>query len=126
MARRPRSARSTRNWPSYRLAVLDRDFLFSPAMRGVRLQIECTKADDALHTAGVRSTLVVFGSSRITEDGPGQQAFWYAEARRFGRIASERGGALHPPKYRTRADQAHPGQPAPRAAPRQPRKNFTS
>jgi len=96
MARSPRSARSTRNWPSYRLAVLDRDFLFSPAMRGVRLQIECTKADEALHAAGVRSTLVVFGSSRTVEDGPGRQAFWYAEARRFGRIASERGGALHP------------------------------
>lgn len=26
-----------RAWPAYRLAMLDRDFLLSPAMRGVRL-----------------------------------------------------------------------------------------
>jgi uncharacterized protein (TIGR00730 family) len=65
-------------------------------MRGVRLQIECTKADEALRAWGVRSTIVVFGGSRVREDGPGRQAAWYAEARRFGRIASERGGALRP------------------------------
>ncbi|WP_431281509.1 LOG family protein [Humitalea sp. 24SJ18S-53] len=89
-------ATDPRDWPSYRLAVMDEDFLLSPAMRGVRLQMECTKADDALRAAGIRSTLVVFGSARITEDGPGRQPAWYAEARRFGRIASERGGALYP------------------------------
>jgi uncharacterized protein (TIGR00730 family) len=37
---------------------------------------------------------VVFGSARVREDGPGRQPFWYAQAREFGRIASERGGAL--------------------------------
>lgn len=81
---------------AYRLALFDRDFLLSPAMRGVRLQVEFTKADDILRSAGIRSTIVVFGSSRLREDGPGRQAHWYAEARRFGRITSERGGALHP------------------------------
>jgi uncharacterized protein (TIGR00730 family) len=81
---------------AYRLALFDREFLLSPAMRGVRLQIECTKADEALRAWGVRSTIVVFGGSRVREDGPGRQAAWYAEARRFGRIASERGGALRP------------------------------
>jgi uncharacterized protein (TIGR00730 family) len=91
-----RRARSDPDWPSYRLAVLDHDFLLSPAMRGVRLQMECAKADEVLRAAGIRSTIVVFGSSRVAEGGPGRQGVWYDEARRFGRIASERGGALHP------------------------------
>ncbi len=93
--RAPRPARQRRD-AAFRLALFDREFLLSPAMRGVRLQIECTKADEALRAWGVRSTLVVFGSSRVREDGPGRHPHWYAEARRFGRIASERGGALHP------------------------------
>lgn len=87
---------AARQSPSYRLAVEDRDFLLSPSMRGVRLQLECAKADEALHAAGIRSTLVVFGSARSTEDGPGRHGFWYGQARRFGRIASERGGARRP------------------------------
>lgn len=81
---------------AYRLALFDREFLLGPTMRGVRLQIECTKADEALRAAGIRSTIVVFGSSRIREDGPGREPTWYAQARCFGRITSERGGALHP------------------------------
>jgi uncharacterized protein (TIGR00730 family) len=85
-----------RQGPSYRLALFDRDFLLSPAMRGVRLQIEATKAEEALRAWGVRSTIVVFGSSRLRDDGPPRHAAWYAQARAFGRIASERGGALHP------------------------------
>src|SRR4029077_13645391 len=43
---------------------------------------------------GVRSTIIVFGSARVRQAGPGEQPRWYAEARGFGRIASERGGAL--------------------------------
>jgi hypothetical protein len=81
---------------SYRLALFDRDFLLSPTMRGVRLQLECAKADEALRAWGVRSTIVVFGGSRVQEGGKGQHAGWYDGARRFGRIVSERGGALHP------------------------------
>jgi uncharacterized protein (TIGR00730 family) len=42
----------------------------------------------------VRSTIVVFGSARIRENGVGRHGLWYNEARTFGRIASERGGAL--------------------------------
>ncbi len=80
--------------PSYRLAALDQDFLLGESMRGVRFLLEFAKADEALRTAGVRSTVVVFGGARVRENGPGRQAHWYAEARRFGRIASERGGAL--------------------------------
>lgn len=95
MPRRPAGAAKDHG-PAYRLALFDREFLLSPAMRGVRLQVECTKADEALRAWGVRSTIVVFGGSRVREDGPGDQPRWYAEAREFGRIASERGGALHP------------------------------
>lgn len=80
--------------PSYRLAALDQDFLLSDPMRGVRFLLEYAKAEEALRTWGVRSTIVVFGSARVGEHGPGRQADWYATARAFGRLVSERGGAL--------------------------------
>ncbi len=80
--------------PSYRLAVLDRDFLLGDSMRGVRFLLEFAKADEALRAWGVRSTIVVFGSARVGERGNGKHAFWYEQARQFGRIASERGGAI--------------------------------
>jgi uncharacterized protein (TIGR00730 family) len=82
--------------PSFRLAALDQDFLLGDSMRGVRFLLEYAKADEALRSWGVRTTIVVFGSARVREDGPGNQARWYGEARAFGRLASERGGArLH-------------------------------
>jgi uncharacterized protein (TIGR00730 family) len=104
-----------KNSPSYRLAALDPDFLLSDSMRGVRLQLEYEKAEELLRAWGVRSTIVVFGSARMLPGGSGDEAAstaplppgaaprpgdksarWYDEARRFGRIASERGGALEP------------------------------
>ncbi len=80
--------------PSYRLAALDEDFLLGQSMRGVRFLLEYEKAEQSLRAWGVRSTIVAFGSARVAEDGPGRQPHWYAQAREFGRIASERGGAL--------------------------------
>ncbi len=80
--------------PSYRLPALDQDFLLGDSMRGVRFLLEYAKAEEALRAWGVRSTIVVFGSARVHEHGPGRHAHWYREARHFGRIASERGGAL--------------------------------
>ena len=80
--------------PSYRLAALDQDFILGNSMRGVRFLLEFAKADEALRNWGVQSTIVVFGSARAREDGPEPQARWYREARAFGRIASERGGAF--------------------------------
>ncbi|MFZ2030482.1 MAG: TIGR00730 family Rossman fold protein [Vitreimonas sp.] len=80
--------------PSYRLPVLDEDFLLGESTRGARFLLEYQKADEILKRLNVKSTIVVFGSARTREDGPGKQAFWYKEARKFGRIASERGGAL--------------------------------
>jgi uncharacterized protein (TIGR00730 family) len=104
-----------KNSPAYRLAVLDTEFLLGDSMRGMRLQIEYEKAEERLRAWGVRSTIVVFGSARAlprsnndeaaspgtlppgTMPGPAEQsARWYEAALRFGRIASERGGALQP------------------------------
>jgi uncharacterized protein (TIGR00730 family) len=80
--------------PSYRLAALDQDFLLGDAMRGVRFQLEYAKAEEALRAWGVRSTIVVFGSARVEGTGSEQHRRWHDQARAFGRLASERGGAL--------------------------------
>lgn len=82
--------------PSFKLPALDQDFILGDSMRGVRFLLEYAKAEEALRAWSVRSTIVVFGSARVREDGPGRQPFWYEQARAFGRIASERGGALKP------------------------------
>src|SRR3984957_19630356 len=76
---------------AFRLPALDADFLLGDSMRGVRLQLEYAKAEERLRAWIVRSTVVVFGSARVRPGGAGG---WYEEARRFGRIVSERGGAL--------------------------------
>jgi hypothetical protein len=80
--------------PSYRLAALDQDFMLGGSMRGVRFLLEFAKADEALKAWGVRSTIVVFGSARVQEAGAGAHGRWYDAARAFGRIVSERGGAI--------------------------------
>ncbi len=85
-----------RDFPSYRLAALDSEFLLGDSMRGVRFLLEYAKAEERLRTWGVRSTIVVFGSARARPDGPPQLSAWYQAAREFGRIASRRGGALDP------------------------------
>jgi uncharacterized protein (TIGR00730 family) len=79
---------------AYLLPALDQAFLLGDSMRGVRFLLEYAKAQEALRAYGVVSTIVVFGSARVRHDGPGRQAFWYREAREFGRIASIEGGAL--------------------------------
>lgn len=66
----------------------------SDSMRGVRFMLEYYKAETLLRAARIASTIVVFGSARIREDGSEQQRLWYAQARAFGRLASQRGGAL--------------------------------
>jgi hypothetical protein len=91
---------------AYRLAALDEGFMLGDSMRGVRFLLEYAKAEEHLRKWGVRSTVVVFGSARVRADADGfdnhraagnhRRTRWYDEARRFGRICSERGGALHP------------------------------
>ncbi|MBY0566288.1 MAG: TIGR00730 family Rossman fold protein [Hyphomonadaceae bacterium] len=80
--------------PTYRLAALDQDFLLGESTRGIRFMLEYEKTEQALKAAHIASTIVVFGSARVREDGPGKQSLWYGEARKFGHLASQRGGAL--------------------------------
>jgi uncharacterized protein (TIGR00730 family) len=80
--------------PSFRLAALDPDFLLGESTRGVRFLLEYEKAEQILKARRIISTIVVFGGARVLESGgPQTHTNWYAEARKFGRIASERGGA---------------------------------
>jgi uncharacterized protein (TIGR00730 family) len=101
-----------RDNPAYRLPALDQDFILGDSTRGVRFLLEYSKAEDYLRTWGVATTVVVFGSARVTPSGAmrpappptaarqaprpasDRSAWWYAQAREFGRIVSERGGAL--------------------------------
>lgn len=76
------------------LPAVDMSFLLGDSMRGVRFLLEFAKADEILRAWNIRSTVVVFGSSRITEDGPPDHARWYADARRFAELASREGGAI--------------------------------
>jgi uncharacterized protein (TIGR00730 family) len=89
------------------LAVEDTDFLLRPEMRAMRFALEYAKADLSLRDHGIRSTIIVFGSARclspeqaksrapeMDEAHVKRQLAWYEAARTFGRIASERGGAL--------------------------------
>ena len=81
-----------KNSTAFRLPALDPDFLLGDSMRGVRLQLEYAKAEERLRAWTVRSTVVVFGSARARPRN--QLARWYEEAQRFGKLVSERGGAL--------------------------------
>ena len=52
---------------TYRIAHEDPDLLNSNAMRGVRMLLEITKPDLDLETAGIESTVIVFGGARIVD-----------------------------------------------------------
>jgi uncharacterized protein (TIGR00730 family) len=103
--------------PSYRLPAMDVDFLLMrDELRAVRFALEYEKAELLLRDAGIRSTVVVFGSARIMSRERAEallrgahglqerqrarrrlhQSIYYETAREFGRIVSERGGALDP------------------------------
>ena len=98
------------------LAVEDTQFLLRDEMRPIRFALEYGKAELLLRDWGIRSTIIVFGGSRIPSPELAEtvasravteaekqaaarlksQATYYQMARDFGRIASERGGALAP------------------------------
>ena len=80
-----------KNASSYRLAALDTDFLLSDSMRGARFMMEYEKAEEILRAHRIVSTIVVFGSARVKEGAAGDSGRWYAAAREFARLASERG-----------------------------------
>ena len=53
--------------PSYRVAYKDVDFLNRPEMRAARLELELLKPELYFQEHSIRSTIVVFGSTRIVE-----------------------------------------------------------
>jgi uncharacterized protein (TIGR00730 family) len=106
---------------SFVLPAMDTELLMRDELRALRFGLEYEKAELILRDARIRSTIVVFGSARVTSrqdaraglkaaQGEAErriarlrlkQSAHYEEARKFGRIVSERGGALdHPRGYR--------------------------
>jgi uncharacterized protein (TIGR00730 family) len=98
-----------RSSPSYLPAELDTDFLLGESMRGIRLHLEFSKAEERLRNWNIRSTVVVFGSSRVVSTQSTQRHHlvpdmtnnvhfdrWYDQARKFAQIVSEQGGAMKP------------------------------
>lgn len=53
--------------PTYRLAYEDIDLLEQDELRPLRLQLELLKPERVLHEQGIRSTVVVFGSARVSD-----------------------------------------------------------
>jgi len=110
----PKTNHLQRQSKSYILPVQDTDFLLRDELRGVRFALEYEKAELTLRDAGIRSTIICFGSARVPsreeaeaelraarskpEKGLARQRMtlsrYYEQAREFGRIASLRGGAL--------------------------------
>lgn len=66
--------------PSYRRADQDLDFLSREELRPVRLQLELLKAELIQREHGIRSTIVVFGSSRLVEPARARARLKRAEA----------------------------------------------
>ncbi len=66
--------------PSYRLAFEDVDFLLRQDLRPLRLQLELMKPELLQQEFGIRSTIAVFGSSRIPVPAAAHQALAVAEA----------------------------------------------
>ncbi len=54
--------------PTFKLAFEDDDFIGQRDLRGVRLQLEMRKPDMALKALNIRSTIVVFGGTRILSE----------------------------------------------------------
>ena len=56
--------------PSYRVAYRDVEFLSQPELRPVRMELELLKPELAFHDQNIRSTIVVFGGTRIASARP--------------------------------------------------------
>lgn len=107
---------------AYRLAFTDTAFLLREELRPVRMQLELLKPEMIQSELGIESTIVIFGSARILppEDAAERLAAaraggdatavkraenavamsrFYAEARRFAALVTERSRTLHTPVY---------------------------
>ena len=69
------------SFSTYRIAYEDQDLLNSNDMRGVRMLLEITKPDLHLETAGIESTIIVFGGARIVERSIAVETLKQAEQR---------------------------------------------
>jgi uncharacterized protein (TIGR00730 family) len=67
--------------PSYRLAYEDVDFLMRPELRAARIELELLKPEMLFQTHKIRSTIVVFGSTRIVESSEAHARLENARAR---------------------------------------------
>jgi uncharacterized protein (TIGR00730 family) len=107
---------------SYRLAFTDTSFILREEMRPVRMQLELLKPEMVQNEQGIESTIVIFGSARIVPPDVAQRMIddarsagddtaleiarrhlsmsgYYAEARRFGALVTEKSKALETPLY---------------------------
>ena len=75
---------------AYRPATDDPEFMNLDDLRSARLQLEFLKPDIVLKKEGINSTVVVFGSARVSPDGSHEVTRYYDEARKFSAIVSER------------------------------------
>jgi uncharacterized protein (TIGR00730 family) len=69
----PRRVAAIMNDPSYRAADRDVDFLQHDHARGPRLELDYLKTELRLEEHGIGHTIVVFGSTRITEPAVAQR-----------------------------------------------------
>ncbi len=67
--------------PSYRVAYKDVDFLTSPPLRPTRMELELLKPELAFQEQNVRSTVVVFGGTRIPEPAVAEKKLQRARER---------------------------------------------
>ena len=107
---------------AFRLAFTDTEFLLREELRPVRMQLELLKPELVQTEQGIESTIVIFGSARISSlatatarlqtaraaaDEPSIRAaeaalamsHFYEEARRFAALVTERSRALPTPIY---------------------------
>jgi hypothetical protein len=107
---------------AYRLAFTDTEFLLREELRPVRMQLELLKPEMVQGQLGIQSTIVIFGSARIRSPEAARQelalaqsrddaaavrraevalgmSHYYAEARRFAALVTERSRTLEVPIY---------------------------
>jgi uncharacterized protein (TIGR00730 family) len=107
---------------AYRLAFTDNDFLLREELRPVRMQLELLKPEMVQMEAGIKSTIVIFGSARIlspeaaaaglaeaqarddasavrTAENRVLMSRYYDEARRFAALVTQRTADMDTPVY---------------------------
>ena len=107
---------------AYRLAFTDTEFLLSPELRPVRMQLELLKPEMVQSAQGIESTIVIFGSARILPADVAAQRLrdaqrsgdavavrqaetqvmmsrYYEEARRFAALVTTKSRQLDTPIY---------------------------